>query len=198
MKMVLYHNADISDINNIIGKGLLPLSITGNNRWTSGKRADNSTDMVYLFSPLGKQNSFPKYGAVLIEVEVDNAEKSSLPCTDKNFGKYDEYIVSHVAPEKITRIFIPSIFKNRISGLSEATISKLVWCEMDAEVFSEYIPNPNDPYGCGGTSVYKPVTDNELEVFGKTAPIYVEEFNYFRGINEESEIIDLYNIVYKF
>lgn len=197
--MFLYHNADLKDINDIIKQGLLPMSVTGNNRWDSGKRAGNNTDMVYLFSPLGKQNSFPKYGAVLIEVEVDNAEKSSLPCTDKNFGKYDEYIVSHVAPEKITRIFIPSIFKHRISGLSESTMSKLVWCEIDAEVFSEYIPNPDDLYGFGGTTLYRPATDSEIEVFGKTVPIYVEEFNYFRGIYEETgEMIDLYNIVYKF
>lgn len=196
--MFLYHNADLKDINNIIEKGLLPMSATGNNRWVSDKRADNSTDIVYLFKPLGKQNSFTRYGMVLIEVEVDNAEKSSLPSTDKNYGKYDEYTVSHVDPKSITRIFIPSIFMDRITGLSESTMSKLIWCEMDAEVFSEYIPNPDDPYGCGGTSVYKPVTDKELAMFAGTAPIYVDEFNYFRGIDKSGEMIDLYNVVYKF
>lgn len=196
--MFLYHNADLKDINDIIEQGLLPMSATGNNRWTSDKRADNSTDVVYLFKPLGKQNSFTKYGMVLIEVEVDNSKKSSLPSTDKNFGKYDEYTVSNVDPKSITRIFIPSIFMDRITGLSESTMSKLIWCEMDAEVFSEYIPNPDDPYGCGGTSVYKPVTDKELAMFAGTAPIYVDEFNYFRGIDESDEMIDLYNVVYKF
>lgn len=196
--MFLYHNADLKDINNIIEKGLLPMSATGNNRWVSDERADNSTDIVYLFKPLGKQNSFTKYGMVLIEVEVDNAEKSSLSSTDKNYGKYDEYITSHIPPESITRVFIPSIFMSRITGLSESTMLKLIWCEMDAEVFSEYIPNPDDPYGCGGTSVYKPVTDKELAMFAGTAPIYVDEFNYFRGIDESDEMIDLYNVVYKF
>lgn len=196
--MFLYHNADLKDINDIIEQGLLPMSATENNRWASDKRADNSIDVVYLFKPLGKQNSFTKYGMVLIEVEVDNAKKSSLPSTDKNFGKYDEYIVSHVDPKSITRIFIPSIFMDRITDLSESTMSKLIWCEMDAEVFSEYIPNPDDPYGYGGTSVYKPVTDKELAMFAGTAPIYVDEFNYFRGIDESDEMIDLYNVVYKF
>ena len=56
--MILYHNADYKDLPSILKDGILPMSETGNNRWNNKKRADNSQNVVYLFNPIGKQNSF--------------------------------------------------------------------------------------------------------------------------------------------
>lgn len=73
--MILYHNCDYRDLPSILKDGILPVSKTGNSRWDDGKRANNSEDVVYLFKPVGKQNSFTQYGICLIEVEVDATEE---------------------------------------------------------------------------------------------------------------------------
>ena len=73
--MILYHNADYKDLPSILKDGILPMSETGNNRWNNKKRADNSQNVVYLFNPIGKQNSFFQYGICLIEVDTDATEK---------------------------------------------------------------------------------------------------------------------------
>lgn len=72
--MTLYHNCDYRDLPSILKDGILPMSKTGNNRWEDKKRVNNSEDVVYLFKPVGKQNSFTQYGICLIEVETDATE----------------------------------------------------------------------------------------------------------------------------
>ena len=183
--MILYHNANINDLNSICEKGLLPMSITNNNHWDCGQRADNSTDVVYLFNPIfGQSNSFTNYGAALIEVDA-KAEKSKMLSLDHNFGKYEEYITPFVLPEQISRIFIPTIFKNKIGNLSETTLSKIVWCDIKANTYNH--------------DLEKIVADEKiLKQFADTAPIDVEEFNYFRGQYLNREMIDLYDIQYIF
>ena len=49
--MILYKNVDLIDLISIMEKGILPLDECENNNWEDGKRADNRTDVVYLFSP---------------------------------------------------------------------------------------------------------------------------------------------------
>lgn len=193
--MTLFHNADIADLNSIVSKGILPASITGNDNWTSNKRADNSRSVVYLFDPTGRQNSFVHYGAALIEVEAD-AQRSELVEGDQNKG-YDEYTCAAVAPENIRKIYIPEIFRNRISGLSEETLEKVEWVKIEADVYDHYEPNPDDIFGFGGKSVYAAATSEQIALIGESADIYVNDDSYLRtydpGIND---MIDLYNVVY--
>lgn len=67
--MILYKNVDICDLESITKNGILSMDECGNNNWDEGKRAANDTSVVYLFSPIGKQNTFPNYGAALLEVQ---------------------------------------------------------------------------------------------------------------------------------
>lgn len=197
--MRLYHNADIRDINSIVEKGLLPASVTGNDNWEKS-RADNSHDVVYLSQPIGNENSFVNYGIALIEVDVD-AKENEMADHDANRGKYTEYVADKVLPEQIKAIYIPKQFRQRISKyteLSDKALEKIVWCDMYAEVYDYYIPNPNSLYGGGGTSVYKPISKEEFERLVETAPLGVNDFNFFRGKTEKREMIDLYNIRYIF
>ncbi len=198
--MKLYHNADICDVNSIVEKGLLPASVTGNDNWENSTRADNSCDVVYLSRPIGKENSFVNYGIALIEVEVE-ATENEMADHDANRGKYQEFIAEKVSPEQIKAIYIPKQFRQRIpkyTELSDKALEKIVWCDMYAEVYDYYIPNPDSLYGSGGTSVYKPISKEEFERFVETAPLGVNDFNFFRGKTEKREMIDLYNIRYIF
>lgn len=194
--MILYHNANIIDLNSIVSSGLLPASATGNDNWCSGKRANNSKDVVYLFDPLGQQNSFVNYGAALIEVDAADAELNDMDRADRNNGKYLEYVVPSVLPDHIKHIYIPAIFRKRISGLSQAVLEKVIWCKISAEVIVDYIPNPDDRFGFGGRLVYAPISAEQLNIFAATAELDVRGFNYFRGVPSSGEAIALYNVIY--
>lgn len=188
--MKLYHNADIADLNAILENGLLPMDVTGNNKWER-RRADNRTDVVYLSSPVGKQNSFVNYGICLIEVDVDDAEENTMTMNDCNKDKYKEYIIPMVKPEQIKAVYIPEILKDK----AEKHINnkdKIVWCKMYAEEITGSIR-----HGVADVElIYSEVSDEKLNRFAQTAPIEIEEFNYFRGVAENREFIDLYNIIY--
>ena len=101
--MKLYHNCDIIDLEKILNEGLLPLNKTNNNKWENGKRALNSKDCVYLFSPKGRVNSFPaSYGIVLLEVETE-ANEVEMARNDVHFNDYKEYTTSEVTPSEIKK-----------------------------------------------------------------------------------------------
>lgn len=88
-----------------------------NDNWVSGLRSNNSTQEVYLFSPLGNQNSFPNYGVALLE--VDCAAKIHIMSEHDAYKDiYDEYITSKVLQSEIKRVIIPKIFKDWIRGRS--------------------------------------------------------------------------------
>ena len=197
--MVLFHNANITDINAICEQGLLPASVSRNYNWESNKRADNSEDVVYLFSPKSKKNTFTEYGICLIEVDIDNANENELACNDKHSNDYTEYVTDQVSPEQIKAIYIPEIFKSRIkeyTELSEEALNKIVWCDMEAEIYDKYIPNPDNEYGFGGTHIYKKADSKVLEKFVETAPLNVTYFNYFRGVDDNREMIEMHNVIY--
>ena len=101
-----FKNVDICDLPSILKKGILSMNASGNDNWDSGKRANNSRDVVYLFRPTGYENSFVQYGAALLEVEVDGVENELLD-GDINKGKYKEYICDTVPPENIIALYIP-------------------------------------------------------------------------------------------
>lgn len=179
--MILYKNVDICDLKSIMEKGILSLDACGNNNWDDGKRGENSTSVVYLFQPLTKENSFPEYGAALLEIDC-SADRSEMPDFDVHKGKYEEYITEQVLPSQIRRIFIPKIFRPYIEAPTNLDIC---WCQMEA-----------DYYGDGGL---EKCSSEILEQFARTAPFMsAKAFNFFRGMNKDRTMIDLYNIIYSF
>lgn len=179
--MILYKNVDICDLESIMQNGILSMDECGNNNWEEGKRADNDTSVVYLFSPIGNNNSFPSYGAALLEVECE-AKENKISKTDIHIDDYIEYTTKRVEPLEIKRVIIPMIFKNYIEIPQNVEIT---WCELKAE--------------CYGDNGLEECDNKILEQFAKTAPlIYSTEFNFFRGVTEKNTMIDLYNIEYIF
>lgn len=99
-KLKLYKVVAREDLDKILKEGILPISKTGNNNWEGNRRADNSTEVVYLFKPLTEQLNFSQYGDVLLEVETTAYKNEILP-GDRNRGKYEEFITFEVKPEEI-------------------------------------------------------------------------------------------------
>lgn len=96
----LYKVVAKEDLGKILKEGILPISKTGNNNWEGNRRADNSTEVVYLFNPLTEQLNFTQYGDVILEVET-TAYKNEIAPKDVNAGKYEEFITFEVKPEEI-------------------------------------------------------------------------------------------------
>ena len=96
----LYKIVAKEDLEKILKEGILPISKTGNDNWEGNRRADNSTEVVYLFKPLTDQLNFTQYGDVLLEVETTAYRNEILP-GDINRGKYEEFITFEVKPEEI-------------------------------------------------------------------------------------------------
>ena len=99
-KMKLYKNVSSEDLEKILKEGILPISKTGNDNWEGSRRANNSTEVVYLFNPTSEVKSFSQYGDVVLEVEVE-AYRNEIAPNDSNRGQYEEYIVAEVKPEQI-------------------------------------------------------------------------------------------------
>lgn len=177
--MILYKNVDLIDLISIMEKGILPLDECENNNWEEGKRADNRTDVVYLFSPSAPEvkNSFINYGLALLEVDIESATENELTSCDVNAGKYTEYITDKVSPEQIKAIYLPDFLKERIIDLDNE--DKLLpnypitWCHMD---FSEWD---------------RPFTPDRLKIFADTANLSTSQINYFRGVDERRHMIDI-------
>lgn len=182
--MKLFKNVDLCDLESILKKGILSLSESGNNNWIDGKRAENSSDVVYLFAPIqGGCSSFPKYGAALLEVECD-AEESQFDDEDAHKGQYLEYTTPKVTPDQIKRVIIPEVFRWRVS-LPECVLKRVEWCGMSAKIWKDGAEQE------AGKEV--------LDRFTETAPIWsADEFNFFRGIDEKNHMIDLEQVDYIF
>lgn len=198
--MVLFHNTEIKNLNSIVENGLLSADDCGAECWESGKRAENSTAVVYLFQPAGGLNSLTNYGAALIAVDVapEEVAESDLAKNDYGRGKYVEYAAPKVAADKIKAIYIPRVFRRRILGLSEKVLAKVVWCEMSAKMFDhceetgEFIMAGVPKMRC----VYREATEDELRRFGELAEIE-SRFNYFRAFySDTGEVVPLTDFVY--
>lgn len=96
----LYKIVAKEDLEKILKEGILPISKTGNNNWEGNRRADNSTEVVYLFNPLTEQLNFTQYGDIILEVET-TAYRNEIAPKDVNVGKYEEFITYEVKPEEI-------------------------------------------------------------------------------------------------
>ena len=184
--MTLYKNVDICDLESIMSKGILSATAAENFNWESDKRSNNSYDVVYLFKPLTEENSFVQYGAALIEIDIDNATENEMTENDRNKGKYIEYVCEYVAPEKIRKIYIPAILKNRVSIESD----KIEYVHIEADVWAESV----DIHGVRKSTMEEDAT--VFEQFAKTAAINSYDFNYFRGVAENNTMIDLQNVSY--
>ena len=172
--MVLFHNTEIKNLNSIAENGLLSADECGAESWESGKRAENSTAVVYLFQPTGELNSLTNYGAALIAVDVapEEVAESELAENDFGRGKYVEYTAQKVAADKIKAIYIPRVFKHRISGLSEKVLAKVVWCELSAKMFDHCEETGKYSFGIPETRcIYREATEDELRCFGERAEI---------------------------
>lgn len=185
--MKLFKNVPLRDLENILKLGILAISETGNNNWEEGKRANNSTNQVYLFSPISKFNSFPKsYGVALLEVDSE-AVKNEIDKNDYHSNDYIEYVSNNVDVNKITNIYIPKIFESRVkSMLPEEIFEKIKFVKMKATHYDD-----------------RELTQEELNNFGETANIE-DDFNYFRGKKIEMGLFapktimfDIYNIEYE-
>lgn len=183
--MILYKNVDIKDLDSILDKGILSLNASGNNNWKKNKRADNSCDVVYLFSPTTQQNSFPRYGIALLEVDIpeEDVTLNNFTTRDINVNKYAEYTTPYVSPELIINIYIPHIFKDRIV-LSNIAADKVSWVDMEASYYYNH-------------TILKKCPDSVLLQFAKTAELNSTDFDFFRGVNLDRTVIDLYEINYK-
>lgn len=135
--MRLYKNVDIKDLGSILEKGILSMDACGNNNWEPGYRADNATNVVYLFKPLPfKCNYFSQYGQALIECEVNDAKENEFLPNDYNKGLYVEYVTSEVKPQDIKAVYIPNEYKDQV------TISS------DLIQYVDYINALNSSPGC--------------------------------------------------
>lgn len=101
--MKLYKVVSSEDLETILKEGILPISKTGNDNWENDGRANNSTEVVYLFNPLTEKKDFTQYGDVLLTVET-TAYKNELAPNDVNKNKYEEYITYEVKPEEIINV----------------------------------------------------------------------------------------------
>ena len=125
--MKLYKNVDIQDLERILKRGILPMNITFNNNW-NGNRANNSKNVVYLFSPLTEKNTFEQYGLALLEIEIDviDVKENEMSENDVNKNMYIEYIAEKVNPQDITKIYIPKIYKKRVQNILSKEIFEII------------------------------------------------------------------------
>lgn len=180
--MKLFKNVDICDIASILDRGVISIDELEKSNWMDGKRANNPTDIVYLFSPNNIGDSFPQYGVALLEIETDNVKENVIGKNDFNYGKYKEFIAKNISPNDIKKIYIPLSFKNHIS-ISEDILNEISWCQITADHYGE-----NELEKC---------SDEIIERFAMTANLEdSSSFNFFRGVTEKRTMIDLYNVKY--
>lgn len=179
-----YKNVDICDLVSIHKNGILSMDKCGNNNWGDRKRQQNDTSVVYLFKPLSEINTFPNYGIALLEIDCD-ATENKMAENDVHKDDYVEYITKEVNPNQIQRVIVPEIFKSRIKSPENI---KVTWCEMCAEECVGY-DKEND------CLIYKEMSEERMKLFAQTTELNTG-FNFFRGIDVNGKIIDVYNVKY--
>lgn len=131
--MKLFKNVGLQELKDILNYGILPISITGNDNWEENYRSNNSREVVYLFKPKGKLNTFMQYGLVLLEVETENAVKTEFMPNDVNKDYYDEFIKDKIETGEIKKIYIPKIFEKQIkkTDLLNEIENRVTWVELE-------------------------------------------------------------------
>lgn len=187
--MKLFKNVGVEDLKAILTEGILPIAKTGNDNWEEGNRVNNSTEVVYLHTPTGEQNTFAQYGLALVEVEIDDAKENPMAEIDSNQGKYIEFVADEVKPENITAVYIPEILKDRVQDDVKDVADRITWVKMTAKV-------DEDPasYANFNLIAADAVT---LDTFAKTTSIHTDEMGYFRGTLENRTVFELYDVHYE-
>lgn len=131
--MKLFKNVGLQELKDILKNGILPISVTGNDNWEENYRSNNSREVVYLFKPKGKLNTFMQYGLVLLEVQTKYAEKTKFMPNDHNDEFYDEYVKEEIRSEEIKKIYIPKIFKKQIekTDFLKGIENQVTWVELE-------------------------------------------------------------------
>ena len=187
--MKLYKNVDICDLESILTQGLISIDAGAPNNWEAGQRSNNSTSVVYLFNPISDLNTFIQYGAVLLEVEVEDAIMSEFAPRDVNDGLYEEYVVEKVEPQQITSISIPKLLKSKASNyLSEDTMSRVNWVDIEANT---YVGKTTEQL-----EKVKASQEQLIQWAQTIESISTLGFNYFRGMHTDGTILDLYEVKY--
>lgn len=130
--MKLFKNVGLQELKDILKNGILPISVTGNDNWEENYRSNNSREVVYLFKPKGKLNTFMQYGLVLLEVETENVVKNEFMENDINKDFYDEYVKNEIKPEEIKSIYIPKIFRKQIekTNFLKGIENQIIWVDL--------------------------------------------------------------------
>lgn len=130
--MKLFKNVGLPELKAILKDGILPISVTGNDNWEENYRSNNSREVVYLFKPKGKLNTFMQYGLVLLEVETENVVKNEFMENDINKDFYDEYVKNEIKPEEIKSIYIPKIFRKQIekTNFLKGIENQIIWVDL--------------------------------------------------------------------
>ena len=204
---MLYKNVDICDLKSIFENGILPLDDCGNDNWDDGRRANNSTNVVYLFSPKLK-NCLHMYGLALLEINANIGErKVEFAQNDNNSIFYDEYVVNKVKPDDIVSVYLPVLLKNRIMkilksyNLSDEIYKKIKWVQMKAYRYSsentDKICSVHYYKGEPQYTYCKECSENEYDLmFSDSFEISANNFNYFRGFKENKLMCDYELIEY--
>ena len=131
--MKLFKNVGLQELKDILKNGILPISVTGNDNWEENYRSNNSREVVYLFKPKGKLNTFMQYGLVLLEVQTKYAKKTKFMPNDHNDEFYDEYIKNEIKPEEIKNIYIPKIFRKQIekTDFLKGIENQVTWVDLE-------------------------------------------------------------------
>ena len=195
--MILFKNVDIKDLKSIYEKGILSAAAAGRcDQWKDGKRGNNSLEVVYLFKPLkGRANSYPKsYGAALLMVDIDTATRSEMATNDQHRQDYIEYITGSVKPEEIKACFIPAVFRDYVTIPEGVPVT---WCDMNAKIISGTEPRKDNPYIM--ECIFSDAPKDIIDQFAKTANLTdCEQSNYFVGVDQSGDVLDLYDINYIF
>ena len=185
-----YKNVDIKDLESILKKGILSMDECKNNNWDDGRRANNPTNVVYLFKPKNR-NCLVMYGLILLEIQEEiNARHVGFCKNDYNVENYDEFIVDRVAPQEIKAIYAPLFLKDRISVmLTKDVASRITWVEFKAYV---YTPDTAQAVKFGRFgSGYRECSTYEYSLMQKdSCNLSTNDFNYFRGFDKNKLICD--------
>lgn len=187
--MKLYKNVDISDLQSICKNGIMSLDNVYNElglmNWEEGKRAHNATNVVYLFQPHENgANSFPRYGAALLELDVPESwiTSNEIGENDYNKGKYNEFVCDRSIPfDCVKMVYIPDMpgkfVPESLDGIP------VTFCDISGDDWEG-----------------KPMSKEQLEQFKETVPSIQSTgvYNYFRGTRENGEVMDIYNVRYVF
>ena len=183
--MKLFKNVDVKDLESIMTRGLLSANAANNHNWDGSNRADNSLDLVYLFSPKTSANSMTHYGTALVEVETA-AEPHKIREMDVNRGLYDEFTAPTVKPDEIKAVYLPEILRTLCEAeLTPEIIDRVTWVEISAQDWRDEDLD------------YRDMTTESLREWAASVQYIDTGYFYLRGLHADKSVWDVKNVTYK-